>query len=719
MRMEPLAQIQETEPLTSVELGTMDAANLTWVTQIMPFNSTRFFIVSVRGSLMNRYFDRTNGIFNIPHPHILATQSDIALFPVPMRNERACEGLLRGETIRSMFVCSEEYWMHLPDPKCVGFKAVGYVTVAADTEPGHNTHRAFPWTRSSLQDDNNYYAMAHSILPTTSLPTNEAALHVHWHRMIIDEVHLFASNNTNKRRMLSLIEADSVLALTAERNFTVDSSLTWFHNPRFNTRNSAKPLDSHLRLMNTVVSGRVDLGLEVKIHEPVLVRIDPLEAIRQEIRTLLTGHFGTHTPDQIFSVLYLNMAHLYRQLERSIVFTDTLPSREMVVVAVQRAVDMTRAMMGEIYRREQQQQQHHRGAPRNGGNGTATAIDLSEQSGVRVDTLSGLQCPICFEEQANDELQDSGQWVVIDPCRHTLCRDCLDDMRQRNRLLRTCAMCRGVISKFLCVIAAAGAGAGQAMAAGAGAGAGEAMAAGAGAGAGEAMVGVAAGAGAGAAADAGVITFGSKMERVLTLLHEITEEAEGDRYGAFRGAVIYCDASDVQTERLAQAIRASGLGVSVYTMLSKHSMARRTTILDEVNQSAVAAAAVVENGSERGALPPVLLVRYRMAAVGLNFVFANHVILFQMPHRVDYLHQAVGRLVRLGQRSSKIHAWSILITDSFEHHTYRAWKYSMTTPPNGHSTNLLSSLAQSYIFPRAQAVAMDEEQEEEEEEQES
>jgi superfamily II DNA/RNA helicase len=204
-------------------------------------------------------------------------------------------------------------------------------------------------------------------------------------------------------------------------------------------------------------------------------------------------------------------------------------------------------------------------------------------------------------------------------------------------------------------------------------------------------------------------------------LHEITEEAEGDRYGAFRGAVIYCDASDVQTERLAQAIRASGLGVSVYTMLSKHSMARRTTILDEVNQSAVAAAAVVENGSERRALPPVLLVRYRMAAVGLNFVFANHVILFQMPHRVDYLHQAVGRLVRLGQRSSKIHAWSILIIDSFEHHTYRAWKYSMTTPPNGHSTNLLSSLAQSYIFPRGPAAApsMDEEQEEEEEEQES
>jgi len=100
------------------------------------------------------------------------------------------------------------------------------------------------------------------------------------------------------------------------------------------------------------------------------------------------------------------------------------------------------------------------------------------------------------------------------------------------------------------------------------------------------------------------ISFGSKAERTLTLLHTVMTDPE--TYGEFKGAVIYCDCSDSQTERLADVIKGSGLPVAVYTILLKHSMSRRTSILDAISGTA-------------GGQPPVLLVRYRMCAVGLNF----------------------------------------------------------------------------------------------------
>lgn len=173
-----------------------------------------------------------------------------------------------------------------------------------------------------------------------------------------------------------------------------------------------------------------------------------------------------------------------------------------------------------------------------------------------------------------------------------------------------------------------------------------------------------------------------KIDMLLALLYDIS--AGGPEYGDFKGAVIYCDSSDAQALALSSRIASSGLRVSVHTILSKHPMARRNAILEEVNVST---------------LPPVLIVRYRMAAVGLNFVFANHAILFQMAHRVDFLHQAVGRLVRLGQRSTKIHVWPILFGGSFEESTYAAWRYAITTPPDSRSSNMLPLLCRRYLFP--------------------
>jgi hypothetical protein len=174
----------------------------------------------------------------------------------------------------------------------------------------------------------------------------------------------------------------------------------------------------------------------------------------------------------------------------------------------------------------------------------------------------------------------------------------------------------------------------------------------------------------------------TKAEYLARKLGELARGNETPMSHALRGAVVYFDCSDRHMRELGQWLQArldadvagDGVRMRVFMILSSHSPQARQKTMASVHACAA-------REDER----PVLLVRYRICGVGVNYIFANHVFFYTMPHRADYLHQAVGRLCRLGQASREICAWPIVfrrqgvtLFNSFEFSVWQRWKAAVT-----------------------------------------
>jgi hypothetical protein len=161
-----------------------------------------------------------------------------------------------------------------------------------------------------------------------------------------------------------------------------------------------------------------------------------------------------------------------------------------------------------------------------------------------------------------------------------------------------------------------------------------------------------------------------KLDALSTLLSGLVATS-GDSPG-LRGAVVFCECSDAQMVKMRRAL-AAACGLEVRTILSSDTPAKRDRLLAWC-------------GSHQG--PVVLIVRYRMCALGLNFDFADHCVLFNMPDRADHLHQAVGRLVRMSQASLCVYVWPVLFRDSIEERVWEAWSPSILGQHNHRAPSL-------------------------------
>lgn len=250
--------------------------------------------------------------------------------------------------------------------------------------------------------------------------------------------------------------------------------------------------------------------------------------------------------------------------------------------------------------------------PRGAGAGVSSTSAPGDMVAVASVAGTGLVCPVCLMDAETDgDDAASVQWLVLRPCMHALCSECANAMRS----VTHCPMCRTVVSGIARVETAQGAAMDEET-----------------------------------PADpdppAEVGATSPKMQRLLETVQAI--RAVGER------AVAFVEGSSDVLRRVAATLRAAGVQAAVLT--GSQSVASRTRAL-----------AALDDGSVE-----VLVATYRTGSVGLNATAANHVILVDMPPRVDFVHQAIGRANRLGQ-TRPVHVHALLYKDTVEERAWTAW----------------------------------------------
>jgi hypothetical protein len=515
---------------------------------------------------------------------------------------------------------------------------------------------------------------AHPLSLEDPLPILEAVVHVSWYRLIVDEFHLYGNPNTSKRKFVEHIHHASFIGLTAQKeiiSYPNATSMRWFADRFWYMMRGATGVGdnlNHAAFQVNSIQNAIQLQCRPTIREPLFAGTTPASSfsaltdsiIDRFIAALDARRLNVQDVGIVLSHLALAIKHILRQ----IAFGEPVPSIDVVFVSITNTLDNLQRQHRTQLRADQPPTTSQASLTLHSN--PADALDSSQ--------VTSISCPICFDEISHQDLRGAfGQWVASLPCKHTLCTDCYGDMTRQRQLHKRCSMCRTPVSKYVYIKDAAEAHAPAAEAVSQGpapAAAPAAVSQGPASAAAPAPAAVSQGPASAAS------TSSSKIDLLLSLLLQLSSDP------SFRGAVIFCESSDAQMVALMAAVHAvsSTPLFETHSILSNFTQSRRNAVLDRVCRP----------GGGGGDLPRLLFVRYRMCAVGLNLIFANHVILFNMPHRADYLHQSVGRLCRMGQVSSSIPVWPILFENSFEHMLWSRWKNTLA---NGTGRGRLESMA--------------------------
>lgn len=488
-----------------------------------------------------------------------------------------------------------------------------------------------------------------------------ALARVRWSRMIVDELHLYHCRSTQKRRCIDAIRCDSFVGLTAQKDmaFTHNTGMFLSVLPRdylWGTNVSCQPLSDCMYSTNSICNS-VTIATRPLVRDAIMVTLpaaarDLVRALCLRVRSSYRERGYEILRPQQMGIVGSQAAMAIRHVLRQVSFDDEPFSLDAYALPIVHNIS------------ERRETDRAAAAPGSSAAGAALSLHLIKkfiddpgaQAVLEVAELRGeeVSCPICFDDADAEEVRGHPRsWVAFQPCHHTMCTSCFTEaVDSRNtRISQTCVMCRTRITALNYVGGGAAAAASQG---------GAAAAAGQG--------GAAASASQGGAAAASPI-LSSKVDHLMSLLLYLTmlRADDGDTLPeqAANGIVIFCECSDRQLV-LMKARISEGLasvfgeeGVLVHAILSSNTTNQRTRILEEITSAKKI---------------KILLVRYRMCAVGLNFIFANHCILFNLPHRSDYLHQSVGRLCRIGQRAPVVEIWPLVYGDSIESRMWATWK---------------------------------------------
>lgn len=474
-----------------------------------------------------------------------------------------------------------------------------------------------------------YHPLAHNVNVDAPMSPACAAAYVQWYRLIVDEFHMLGTRNTKRFRYFSRLEYRSHVLLSAERRLVRDmlsglfSSFIEFtgHSPAFHIQ-IAHEFTRRGCIHNVDLAGRVrtqiDLSNPVECATPAEVAeyMAPLEAVH-------TQHMN-HGNRYAYAMF---VRTVYRQASVG----DLMPpveARDTLIGLLERGdADARLTVEPPVSRRRARVEIM-----------ADTFLDANETATRDATTL---QCPICFDETDVTEVPDNA-WLAITPCRHVMCCECFTDIQSHQGAFsgKTCPMCRGINRGMVRIR-------GVAPTAETASGTEPAT---------EAVADVAAAADAGGSGvSSGGMDVSQKVQALLESLATIVRE-RGE------GAVVFCDLTDRQMRAVMTAVESQFSGQAlVRGIFTSFNDRRRQKVLGEMMDT------------EACALPRILLARYRTCATGLNMIFANNVIFFNMPHRPELLHQAVGRVNRMGQTKGLIHVVPLLM-GSLERRQWEAWR---------------------------------------------
>lgn len=524
---------------------------------------------------------------------------------------------------------------------------------------------------------------------STRIPPIEALLRVRWHRLIVDELHLFRSARTKKRAFLNSLSYRSFVGLTAQRESRVVHAIGLFEHQLADAagyvnrhhHSETYALDAQLFVQNSIhnegAAAAACAPPQVNAHLATTLAPSAQAACAEVVQHVAAAIRQAPRIASNFMV-FLCLAHALKDVLRYASVGSPSQSVQLYVrriqaIAERALVESTGSM--------------NTGAGAGGGGGAGALErqdamqmpDLDEDTQVAREvayTSEGgeLCCPVCFDT-CSPCSDPSSAWVVALPCLHILCRGCFETSPSRSVFAR-CVMCRGRVRSFGLVVAAVqGPTGGQ--------------------------------------TDAQIdrrptdgqmdgLTIGDATGKAETLVNlvracaDMEPTAEEPDIEFVNGIIVFCECTDSQIQRLREhierqtAVRAEAASsrrrIRVFGILASMDASRRAHVLEAAQALALA--------REPDVLP-VVIVRYRMCAVGIDLTFANHCVLYNMPHRHDYLHQAVGRLCRIGQRAGRVHVWPVLYENSFEALVWTHWRHSIDRA-QGHFAPL-SHIAARYL----------------------
>jgi hypothetical protein len=484
-----------------------------------------------------------------------------------------------------------------------------------------------------------HFAFAHDSA-TKGSPMSTIAK-IYWARVIVDELHLYRTITTQKRKCIEALHCDSFVGLTAQSDMAFSRNMNLFktafesqdhpHSPTGSLHSFDRDLLSDgMFTLNSIVNS-VDVSCRPAIKNVVNVNASSrlVQDFCASVRAAFAQRGYTDLRFHHLGIVAYQIGLVIKHILRQMSFGEEPFTLETYMAGIN-------ATIGE------------RAGPRELGEATAAAaivpdtirqfihnsnefIDCSE---IRHD----ITCPICFDDMGTGV--GNKDWVAFKPCLHTMCTPCFTEaFGSRNlRILQRCVMCRTRVSNLAWVGGNADSDSTAAPAPPE-----------------ETQQTHAAPAG---------LPNPSKIDHLLSLLMylSLSREDEDGQVESASGVVIFCECSDVQMVSLQRRIQdalSMVTEVDVLAVLSSQTASQRNRVFERIEQNAKFT---------------ILLVRYRMCAVGLNFIFANRCIIFNLPHRADYLHQSIGRMCRIGQKSRVVEVWPILFENSFEATVWNQWK---------------------------------------------
>lgn len=493
----------------------------------------------------------------------------------------------------------------------------------------------------------------------------DAILRIGWHRLIVDELHLFNSTSTKKRQFLDAVCYQSFIGLTAQRELRFTSGMFLFerllgeavgHRSQ-NHHADTYTLNAQLFVHNSLHDDGIVACAPPQVNAPMMTDMsrcaqDACAQAVQQVRAAVAQmpHLASNL------VMFMCLAHALKDIMRRASVHSSPIGVHAYAQRIQAHVD----------RAAELPPQH------------VAADPLARQAAIRlgprinehlrvaseaVYTNEGgeLCCPVCFDTCGASESLADRTWIVAAPCMHTLCRACFQSAPDLATLAR-CVTCRGAVREFGIVTrpeqTPSGGSESSACAQGA--------------------------RGGGADADADEICDPStdKRQTLASLVEAISgmaptaDEPEIERS---RGVVVFCECSDEQIRSIQAYVEREVAHLP--RRIRVFGIAAGTTTGRQLDEARAL--------SRLRDVLPVVIVRYRMCAVGINLTFADHCIIYNMPHRHDYLHQAIGRLCRIGQPAARVNVWPVLYENSFEALIWTQWNQSIhrtqaALPPLSH-----------------------------------
>lgn len=492
----------------------------------------------------------------------------------------------------------------------------------------------------------------------TSVQGLHAPFHVRWERVIVDECHLYRAKNTERTLALCALETKSFIGLTASREH---GSLIQLVFGNMGLRASAPLHDTRERNGLEAAPDHREMhdSRDPRPYNQIIMSIfcrNTMATTRDQVQVVSSRPApATH----ISTIRYQPLSDLFRALSQRFPGWSTMGEFSVHVAqfvhrALVRISFGDAISLGHLFAdfAHQVQITETRAAARQSATAQSGMNTVDEATSVFWSQIRGEHvCPVCLLEKDGDEDDaEAGAdvpWWALMPCLHTVCGGCLEHLRSgtmgdggRRRVAPAqtrCPMCRTLVRHVSKVEEDPAPGAtGMDL---------EDEAEETKGGAEETK----SGGGVEESKDDGSLLGNSTSSKIPSLIQRLQQIRErGEK------AIVMCEGNHGTVKRIVRALANAGLRTSSLAGTMTHPQREKSLAKFRAEDC------------------DALVMTYRTGGVGLNLECANHVVLFNLPSRSDFIPQAIGRVDRIGQ-TRQIYVHPILYENSIETEIWNAW----------------------------------------------